>query len=135
MPSIKASWARYDSNTGKASDQARLLAVAGIGAVWLFTKTDKGDLAAVKGTPKGFVLAGILFAFAIVADVLQYSIGSEILRQWIRKREKAGEEPDHSIEAPDYVALVPRTLYWAKIVLVLLGYTCFGVTVWIAFVA
>ena len=135
MPSTKTSWERYYVNTGKASDQARVLALAGIGAVWLFTKTNSGDLSAIKGTPQGFVLAGALFASAIVCDVLQYSVGGEVLRHWIRQREKAGATPDESAEAPDYVALVPRIFYFSKIVLVLLGYIAFAVTVWVAWVA
>ncbi|GAB3435090.1 hypothetical protein GCM10027517_03880 [Phycicoccus ginsengisoli] len=135
MPTIRDSWARYEASTAKASDQARVLALAGIAAVWLFTKTDKGDLSAVKGTPKGFIFAGILFAFAIAFDVLQYSVGSEVLRRWIRSREKKGGDPSESVEAPDRVALVPRVFYWGKIGLVFVGYLAFGITVWAALLA
>jgi hypothetical protein len=132
MPSTKAAWAHYYAVTGKASDQARVLALAGIGAVWLFTKTGEGDLSAIKETPQGFVLAGVIFALAIVCDVLQYSVGGEVLRHWIRQREKGGAGSEDTAETPDLVALVPRIFYFAKIVLLLVGYISFAMTVWIA---
>jgi hypothetical protein len=134
LTTLAKAWTRYDLVTKQASDQARLLAVAGVGAVWLFTGANTGSLDKITGTPRGFVLAGIFFAAAVAIDLLQYIVGSIVLRHWIHEVGKQNPPADQEIgEVPDYVSGVPRWMYYGKASLLFIGYGVFAWTVGIAY--
>jgi hypothetical protein len=133
VTTLEKAWPRLDVVTKQASDQARLLAVAGVGAVWLFTGANSGSLDKITGTPRGFVLAGIFFAAAVAVDLLQYLVSSILLRHWLLSEWEKKRPPKEEIDVPDYVSIAPRWMYYGKASLLLIGYGVFAWTVGAAY--
>jgi hypothetical protein len=89
--------------SGKVSDICRPLALAGIGILWIFRKEDVGQIS----VPHELILPGLLIIAGLLADLLQYVVGTVVwfvyyrIKEWNGVAEDA-ELPLHSIwlEAP-----------------------------------
>jgi hypothetical protein len=104
--------------SGKASDIARQLALAGIAVVWIF-KVQQGVNVIL---PAELLLPALLFVATLGLDLLHYVIAALIwgaFTQWHRSQHVQEEDEVTASGALNYPALV---LFWAKLVTVCVGY-------------
>lgn len=113
----------FDYYSGKASDNVRQLAFAGIAVAWIFRQGSDG----IKlSTP--LVWAIFLFIVALGLDLLHYVVGARIWRKFVEDEEKKipddaeGEANDPDIEADPNLNKPLFGFYNAKIGAIFFGY-------------
>jgi hypothetical protein len=105
--------------SGKVSDICRPLALAGIGILWIFKKDTGGQIT----VPHELILPGLLIIGGLLADLLQYFVGSIIWLTYYRVKESEGvgeevELPLHSV----WLEVPIQILFWAKAILFVVAY-------------
>lgn len=108
----------YYTFSGKASDIARQLSLAGIALIWIF-KLEKASPLAV---PTELHLPALLFVAALAIDLLQYVLSTAIWGTFSRYYEWQGAKDDAELEAPSYFNWPSLACFWGKLVTVLAGY-------------
>jgi len=116
-------WKSYKELTQTLSENGRKLAFAAAGLAWVF-KTDVATFPPAVRLALAFVVA--FFSF----DLLQFVVGAVLLRIWTRREEKkkwkANNSLDGDYEKPGWLDTPPFSLWWAKIIALLLAYACLG---------
>ena len=111
----------YEKASSKLSDINRNIALAGIGLIWIFTKTDSKSI-----IPEELILPAIFLVISLTCDMLQYAykviVWAIIFRrreieikknQWTREKDF-----EHSPKLN-----IPTWFFWCtKILLVLFAY-------------
>jgi hypothetical protein len=95
---MKLSEARdaYETLSGKASEIARQLSLAGIAVIWVFKSgTDQAP-----SIDQHLLRAALFIALALSFDFLQYLVGTTIWFVYFRKKEKEGKRLDGEPQAP-----------------------------------
>jgi len=122
---FKELWARRDYYSGKASDNVRNSAIAGLVAVWLFSDGDDDGLSALKSAPSGLLIAGALFALSLAVDIAHYFFAARTVANFTLDQEviyKGPNDPPKGIDPPnDWMDRI-ELLYNAKTVLLFTGY-------------
>lgn len=86
----------YESLSGKASEIARQLGIAGIALIWLF----KSGTAANPSLDPGLLPAALFIFLAITLDFLQYLAGTLIWFMYFRYKERSGVAEEDHFEVP-----------------------------------
>lgn len=105
--------------SGKTSDVARQLALAGIVIIWIFKITDKD----IPKIPDSLILPTILFSISLACDLLQYITGTiiwSIFHRYHEKKSETGTDPE--ITAASYLNYPNWILFALKIILVFWAY-------------
>lgn len=129
---ISESWSRYATFSGKASDNARKLAFAGLAIVWVLSGGGVGNASTVQIEDE-LVFVSLCLVLALVFDFVQYGYLSWAWRHFAHAKEKAlkadAEENgkgeawrDVEFDAPDEIPVVAEVFYWCKQVAVAAGY-------------
>lgn len=110
--------------SGKVSDICRPLALAGVGILWLFKKETSGQIS----VPQELIWPGLLIILGLLADLLQYFVGSIIWLVYYRRKERAGvgeeaELPYHS----GWLEFPIQLFFWAKAALFVVAYWYIGI--------
>jgi len=108
----------YYDLSGKASDVARQLALAGIALIWIFKLDNAGPLA----IPVPLLLPAALFVVTLALDLLQYVFGALIWGAFNRYHESKGKKDDEDVLAPSYFNWPALFCFWLKLCTVLIGY-------------
>lgn len=104
--------------SGKASEIARQLSLAGIAVIWIFKAEKAGALA----VPQALHLPAVLFIVALALDLLQYVIGTAIWGTFSRYHEWKGLKDEVELEAPRFFNWPGLFFFWGKLVAVLYAY-------------
>jgi len=110
----------YYELTGKASDNARQLAFAGIAVIWVFKSNAAGP--GIPLIPKELIWAGLCFCFALGADLLHYAYSGAAWGIWARKQERKGLGQEDRVLAPKWINWITLVFFWGKIIAVAAGY-------------
>ncbi|WGY03337.1 hypothetical protein QI633_06135 [Nocardioides sp. QY071] len=116
-----ATW-RFEASKA-ASDQARTLALAGLGIVWLFAGpfyTGKGDTS----PSSALQLAGAALALGLALDLAQL-VGRTIALEVNYRRENREADPaedDPTVSGTPGVALISGLFFYLKVVALCVGY-------------
>lgn len=121
-------WGHYKEYTKDLNEFSRKLSFAGSAICWAL-KDNNGVF------PK-FALIGLaFFVFFFIADVIHKLVGAYFHRKWIRDREIELFNETNSIEGvylkPERLDKIPWILFIVKIVLLLIGFICLGVAIFI----
>lgn len=116
----------YYDYSGKTSDIARQLSLAGIAVVWLFSVYSDGTLQ----IPKTLVTAVLFFISSLAFDLLQYLIATAFWGRHARQHEEVTRDGQKTIldddeEIPFPTKKINRptiTCFVIKILFVFLGY-------------
>ncbi|MBY0491458.1 MAG: hypothetical protein K2R93_16600 [Gemmatimonadaceae bacterium] len=118
---MKLSEAReaYYDHSGKASDQARALALAGIAVVWIFRI---GDGAAAK-LDADFLGPLLCLVIGLALDFAQYVLAALIWGSFHRLKERQSEDltVDIEVTAPPAINYPSVVCFWSKLVAVSIG--------------
>lgn len=109
----------YNFNTGKASDLARQLCLAGVVVAWLF-KFDRPGGAIGLATPLMWAVA--LFVLALIFDLAQYAYVSGALGLYNDRLVAAGTVDQDEIKPHRRINYATRFFFWSKIGLAILGH-------------
>jgi hypothetical protein len=110
--------ADYYFFTGKASDIARQLALAGLAVVWIF-KIQQGVTVTL---PRPLLSPAIMFVGALGLDLLHYVFASMVwgaFTQWHRWQKRQEED---EVQEVGWLNVPAICLYWGKLALVCIGY-------------
>jgi hypothetical protein len=124
--------AEYYFYSGKVSDIARQLGLAGIAIIWIF----KAEVSGIKDIPDALIPAGIFLLLGLTADLFQYAAGTVLWHRFNRKKEVELERrletskidgvkfnPEaEDFTAPSSINDLTIVLFWAKVTLILLAY-------------
>lgn len=102
--------------TGKASDVGRQLGFAGIATAWLL----RGEGA--QPLDSALLYALTLLALALLVDFMQYVYCSIIWKAFYNEQFKKHRSDDVFVDIPDHLSERAYRFFWAKIVLLFLGY-------------
>ncbi len=107
--------------SGKVSDICRSLALAGVGILWIFKKESNGQIS----VPQELILPGLLIIAGLLADLLQYFIGTVIWFIYYRQKERqdVGEEVELPLHS-EWLEVPIQIVFWLKAVLFVVAY-CF----------
>jgi hypothetical protein len=112
-------WASYVDYTRSLSEFARKLGFGAAAICWFFKSPDNTFPSNVKIS---FIFVVLYFMF----DMLQYMSGAALLRVWTRHAEKKMWKEKNTIkgdyEKPAWLDYPSYTLWWVKVVFLLLGY-------------
>jgi len=109
----------YEDSSKTASDLSRNLAFAGIGIIWIFTKTkDTIDDLVI---PFSLLVAAILLVVALFLDIMQYTYKTIIWYLKFRSVEKKCKE-NNEIEHSTSLNLLTWICFYTKIGLVIISY-------------
>lgn len=110
--------AAYEALSGKASDIIRQLSLAGIALIWLFKSgTDSASVLDIH-----LLRAALFIILALFFDLLQYLSGTTIWFIYFRRKEKKGTTEEDEFRAPAHINLLPWTLFYLKVTLMLIAY-------------
>lgn len=116
-------WQQYKEYTQGLSENSRKLAFGAAAICWIF-KSPSGRF------PDGIDIALSLVAAFFVADILQYLLGALFIRMWTRHHEKKQWKETESIDGdyqkPHWLDYPSYSLWWAKVVFLLLAYIIIG---------
>lgn len=112
----------YDAS-GKASDNARNLALAGLAIVWIFRTGDTNPL-----LPRTLLTPLVLLAAALASDLAQYVAGTLVWGIYYSHLERKfnGRDPDPGFRHPRVLNWPALLFFWLKIVLVGAAYITIG---------
>lgn len=121
-------WRQYQEYTADLTNNARKLAFAAGAIAWFFK--EEGN-----AFPKSILIAiGFLVLF-FICDILQFIFGALMIRWWTRKEEKKRYKETESIEGeydkPAWLDYPSCTLWYLKIIFLLLTFTCIGVYIFL----
>ncbi|MGN6479796.1 hypothetical protein [Luteibacter sp.] len=117
---LSEAWDRSNYATGKASDIARQLALAGVAVIWLFKTTD-----ASKPIAENMVFPLWLFLVSLLLDLLQYIVAGITWAAFSRLRERQHRSSAGTTKIKDSHSCinVPAwTLWTAKMLAMTYGY-------------
>jgi hypothetical protein len=126
MPPLSEYRKSYYEFSGKASDSARNLALAGIAVVWIFKIGDAGAFR----FPRPLVWALCLFALALALDLLHYTVSAITWGSFHWFKERGGSKEGSDLKAPRALNWVPLLLWIAKIAAVAVGYVFLACYLW-----
>lgn len=116
-------WAQYDGYTKDLSANCRKIAFGAAAICWFFKSPD------VIFPPAIIKALGFTVAF-FMADILQYFTAAIVLRLWIRHQEKKLWATEQTIEGdyekPFWLDFPAFTLWWFKVILLLITYIFIG---------
>jgi hypothetical protein len=115
--------------SGKASDNGRNAAYAGIAAVWVF----KQDSPLANALPRALILPLICFVIAIACDVLQYIVQSVTywgFHYYHEQRLNNVAEDDPELSHPNWFNHLPTAFYFGKFLFLAVGYVSLGGFLW-----
>lgn len=115
----------YYTQSGKVSDVARQLALAGIAVVWVFSGGGVSTGAAVH-IPKDLTFAGLVLIAALAADFFQYAWASAAWGIFNRVKEREVKETTE-FEAPPWLNYPTLVFFWGKLLLVAFAYVLLGI--------
>jgi len=121
----KEVWQHYAEYTDRVTSVARKLGFAAVAVIWVIG----GRNVNIEG-----LLRYSLFIIAVffVIDLLQFFVGSLILRFWIRKQEKQFHRKDSTIEGdyqkPSWIDTPTFILWLLKIITLLICYILIGLS-------
>jgi hypothetical protein len=116
--------AAYYEVSGKASDVARSLAIAGLAVVWIFKVGDGQDAKPAAD----FILPAALLVIALAADLLQYLAASIVWGTFHRRQEKKlipkyeDKAPEMPVEARPWFNWIGLLFYSIKMLAVISAY-------------
>jgi hypothetical protein len=118
---IADAWEAYYAHTGKASDVARQLSLAGLALIWLFHSDKKAEQVTILAALQPSTL---LFIIALALDLLQYTVASLIWGCWTTHTERRlkGPRSNPDILAPKYINVPIGVLFLLKLCVVFWGY-------------
>ena len=122
-PTLKDLIDEHAEASGRASENARFLAGAGIAVVWLLSDEK------VQGLANDLLVSVGLFATVLFFDFLHYFVKAEGLAWLQRKEERAGKKRPDVIRVPRSLIRPFFWLYWAKIAVLVAAYFSLGVNV------
>lgn len=100
----------YDYFSGKASDIARQLSLAGLAIIWIFKKSDSVN----PQIPANLILPFAIFVIAIAFDLLQYISGTIVWGGFHRFHERSWEKNNPGMDLPDdFPVTAPGQINWA----------------------
>jgi hypothetical protein len=86
----------YETQSGKASEIARQLSLAGIAVIWVFKSgTDQAPT-----IDQHLLRAALFIVLALSVDFLQYLVGTTTWFIYFRNREKEGKKLEDEFDAP-----------------------------------
>ena len=109
----------YYQFSGKASDVARQLSLAGIALIWIFKVEKAGPLA----VPPELYLPAILFVVSLGLDLLQYLLSAAIWGMFSEYHTRKGVDEDTELEAPEFFNWPSLVCFWGKLLTVLYAYS------------
>ena len=115
LPDIRKDYQYY---SGKSSDVARQLSLAGIALIWIFKVEKAGPLA----VPEALHLPAILFVVSLGLDLLQYVFSTAIWGIFSYYHEQNGMKDDMELEAPNFFNWPSLAFFWGKLLTVLFAY-------------
>lgn len=124
MTSFDDLWERYYSYSGKASDNVRNSAIAGLAAVWLFSDPGEASRTALETAPGLLLIAGGFFAASLGLDILHYFVAAETVKRYTESREDAHEGPKEDVDVtpPRGWMRWPTWFYRSKVLALAIGY-------------
>jgi hypothetical protein len=110
----------YEYFSGKASEVARQLSLAGVAVIWVFRGESKGGV----GIPNGLIVSGLCFCLALAFDLLHYVAGTIAWGTFHRFHETrlASHAKDPVLTAPPFINWTQTTLFILKLAAVGYGY-------------
>lgn len=108
----------YTYFSGKASDIARQLALAGIALIWIF-KTQVGEQYRV---PKELLPAAGFVVLALILDFLHYIVASLCWAIFNRFKEYRGTKEDDDFLAPGQINWPSLVFFWTKLIATIAAY-------------
>lgn len=118
----------YYTHSGKASDQARTLALAGIGVVWIF-KQGEGAEATIGSE---FVAPLLLLVAGLALDFSQYVLATLFWGALHRIKEWSSNDitVDEDIVAPRWINWPAVACFWGKLAAVAAAYAMLIELLW-----
>jgi len=116
-------WNQYMEYTQDLTANCRKLAFAAAALCWFFKTKDHQF--------PSLILKALAFTVAFfLANILQYFLAALFLRFWTRRQEKAKWKQNQTLEGeydkPAWLDYPAFTMWWAKIILLLLAYGSIG---------
>lgn len=108
----------YDYNSGKASDLARQMALAGIAIVWIFRI---GQDTGIK-IPADLVVPLWCLVLSLTLDLAQYWLATAIWSGFHRSKEKRGVKEDEDFLAPPWINWPSLMLFYLKLIFLAAAY-------------
>ncbi|QDU66494.1 hypothetical protein [Engelhardtia mirabilis] len=116
-------WEQYREYTEALSENCRKLGFAAVAICWVFKGS--GVLPAVQ-LPASLLLALGLVSFYFLFDVAQYAVASALIGGWMRRQERSQWHVRgvlvEEVEKPAWIDAPVATLFWGKLVLIVLTY-------------
>lgn len=112
----------YYTHSGKASDVARQLGLAGIALIWIFrTGADSSSYA----IPSELLLPSIFIVATLAADFLQYASAAlawGLYSRWKEQRPEIRDDPKTRFEAPPKLNWPGNAFFGIKLVSITIAY-------------
>ena len=116
----------YEGHTSTLSNINRSIAFAGIAVVWIFKKTEAGEIS----LDEDFLLPVILFIAGLAFDMLQYIYQSlawyfvfRNKERQFQERRRTEVEPSDEFEHSYWITYPAWTLFTIKVSFVIVGFT------------
>ena len=117
-------WESYSDYTKILTETARKLGFAAAAICWFFKAPDNSF-------PSHILIALGFVVLYFISDMLQFLFGAIVLRFWTRSKEKKMCRETGTIEGdykkPAWLDYPSFTLWWIKVVCLLLGFLFIGV--------
>lgn len=125
---VRAGFSAYEDFSKQASENARKLALVGLAFTLLLGGVAKEDFGGDNAVDLegSLIVAGVVLILALLLDIVQYIYGAAAFQVWSREEEKRLRRNDDALPADGFPARVnlPTTwLFWAKTLLVAVGYS------------
>lgn len=121
---LKDSREAYYISSAKTSDLVRQLSFAGFAIIWIFRINDQSDI-----LPDNLVIPTLLLSITLILDLFQYLYKSILWGAFSRLSEKKFQnldtpvnKEDFEIEAEDWFNWPTNFFFYAKILVMLIGY-------------
>ncbi len=115
----------YYTYSGKASDIARQLSLAGIAIIWVFSGGGVSTGVAIH-IPKDLTFVGLILIGGLAADFLQYFWASGVWGAFGRIKERQVQKSDDFL-APPWLNYPTNVFFWGKLILVVVAYLLLAV--------
>lgn len=108
----------YEYNSGKASDLARQMALAGIAIIWIFRS---GQDTGIK-IPEHLVAPLWCLVLSLTLDLAQYWLAAAVWSGFHRSKEKRGVNEDEDFLAPGWINWPSLILFYLKLIFLAAAY-------------
>lgn len=99
----------YEANSGRASENVRVLCFAGLGLVWVLSGQQ------LAGLTRDLLAACLFLTATLLFDFLQYSVAAVRFERFVESQSEKGVKREEEVNLPLDFHKWPTRLYWTKL--------------------